>query len=262
MIVSMYPILARYGSLFVYSYTVVMSLGIIAGIGLIQRSSRQNFVPQWLDALLLVMVAGLIGGRFGFVIGSWDYFQEQPSEIWQIWQGGLSYQAALLTGILVLIGWAAIGRRSFYRYAALFAPAFLLVSLFGWAACWLEGCAYGQETLLGLLSADLPDEYGVWAVRYQTQLIGFLLTLVALLFILWYQKKRPDPDIFLLTLAAVSLTHLLTSLLRADPTFSVGSLRLDTVLNGLLLLLSLLLLQYTRQNKHTRHKRKQGEENI
>lgn len=256
MIVTMYPILARYGSLFVYSYTVVMALGIITGIGLIQRSSRKDLAPQWFDALLLVMVAGLIGGRFGFVIGRWDYFQEQPSEIWQFWQGGLSYQAALLTGILLLLAWAAVARRSFYRYAALFAPAFLLVTLFGWAACWFEGCAYGQETLLGLLSADLPDDYGVFAVRYQTQLIGFLLTLAALLFILWYQKERPDPEIFLLALAAVSLAHLLTSLLRADPTFILGSLRLDTLLNGLLLLFSLLLLQYTR------HRRKQGDEDL
>ena len=242
----MYPILARYGSLFVYSYTVVMALGIIISIGLINWSSRHIHGPDWFDALLVVLLVGLVGGRFGFVLWRWDYFQDQPSEAWQIWLGGLSYHAALLAGILALMVWAAVRRRSFYRYAALFAPAFVLVTVFGWAACWLEGCAYGQETVLGLLSADLPDEFGVFTVRYQTQLAGILLTLVAFLFIVWYQKDRPHGYVFWLALAAVSLAQLLSGLLREDQTLTVGRLRLDTLLNALLVLISLLLLQYER----------------
>jgi phosphatidylglycerol:prolipoprotein diacylglycerol transferase len=242
----MYPILARYGSLFVYSYTVVMALGIIVSIGLINWSSRQIHYPDWFDALLVVLLAGLVGGRTGFVLWRWDYFQDQPSEAWQFWLGGLSYHTALLAGILALMGWAAVGRRSFYRYAALFTPAFVLVTVFGWAACWLEGCAYGQETVLGLLSADLPDEYGVFAVRYQTQLAGILLTLAAFLFIAWYQKERPHRYVFWMALAVVSLTHLLIDLWRGDPTLAMGRLRLTTLLNALLVLISLLLLQYER----------------
>ena len=246
MISSMYPILARYGSIFIYSYTVVMALGILISIALINWSSRQIHSPNWFDALLVVLLAGLVGGRFGFVLWRWDYFQNQPSEVWQFWLGGSSYHAALLAGILALMGWAAVGRRSFYRYAALFTPAFVLVTVFGWAACWLEGCAYGQETVLGLLSADLPDEYGVFAVRFQTQLVGILLTFAAFLFILWYQKDRPHRYVFWLALALVSLAQMLTGLLRGDEALAVGHLRLDTLLNALLVMISLLLLQYER----------------
>jgi len=248
----MYPILARYGSLFVYSYTVVMALGIIVGIGLISWSSRHNKVPDWFDALLVVMAAGLVGGRLGFVIWRWDYFQGQPFEGWQIWNGGLSYHAALLAGIAALIGWAVVGKRSFYRYAALFAPAFVVVTIFSWAACWLDGCAYGRETVLGLLSADLADEFGVFAVRYQTQLAGILLTLIVLPFILWYQKNGPTNTVFWLALAAVSLTHLLIGLFRGDQSPASGTMRLDSLVNAVLVLLSLGLLQYERlKNKHT-----------
>ena len=253
MIADMYPILARYGSIFVYSYTLVMALGIIVGICLISRSSRRIDVPGWFDALLLVLLVGLIGGRAGFVLSRWYYFQEQPSQAWQIWQGGLSYYAALLSGILALALWVGVGKRSFYRYAALFAPAFVLITVFGWIACWLEGCAYGQETVLGWLSADLPDEYGVFAVRYQTQLAGFLLSLAALLFIYWFQKEWPHRYVFWMALAVISFTHLLIDLLRGDPALAIGRLRLDTLLNVLLVAISLLLLQYER------HRRKQAE---
>ncbi len=249
MIANMYPILARYGSIFVYSYTMVMALGIIVGIVLINRSSRRIDVPGWFDALLLVLLAGLLGGRAGFVLSRWDYFQDQPSQLWQIWQGGLSYYAALLAGIVALVLWAVMAKRSFYRYAALFAPAFVLITVFGWTACWLEGCAYGQETVLGWLSADLPDEYGVFAVRYQTQLTGIILSLAAFLFILWYQKDRSQRTVFWMALAIVSLTHLLAGLLRGDPTLAVGYLRLDTLLNVLLVAICLLLLQYERHRR-------------
>jgi phosphatidylglycerol:prolipoprotein diacylglycerol transferase len=247
MIITMYPILARYGSIFVYSYTAVMALGIVVGIGLIRWSSRRSHVPDWFDALLVVILAGLVGGRIGFVLSRWDYFQERLAEAWQIWQGGLSYHGALLAGILALLGWAAMRKRSFRTYAVLFAPAFVAVTVFGWTACLLEGCAYGQETILSLVSADLPDEFGVYAVRYQTQLTGILLTLAAFLFILMVQKRRPPNYVFWLGLAAVSLVQLPSSLLRGDEILAVGRLRLDTLLNALLVIISLLLLQYERR---------------
>ena len=35
-----------------------------------------------------------------------------------------------------------------------------------------EGCAYGRETTLGWLAADLPDSFGVYAVRYRRSFWG------------------------------------------------------------------------------------------
>jgi len=240
----MYPILARYGSLFIYSYTVVWALGIIAGIGLLAWMARYNFVPDWFDLLLIVFVTAILGGRIGFILLRLDYFQERPSEIWHIWQGGLSYHAALLAGLFALAIWTIWKKRSFYRYTALLAPAFALVTVFGWTACWLEGCAYGREAIFGPLVADLPDDFGVFALRYQSQMVGIFLTLLAFFIILWLQKRLLPGPLFLISLAAVSLAHLLVTLLRGDPTIYIGSLRLDTLLNSLLVFISLLLLQY------------------
>jgi len=243
----MYPILARYGSIFIYSYTVVMAMGIIGGIGLINWSTRRIGLPDWVDALLVLLLAAVIGGRAGFLFSHWAYFQQQPQEAWQFWQGGLSYQTALLAGLLALAGWTFVKKRSFHRYASAFAPAFILVAIFGWAACWFEGCAYGRETIISMLSADLPDEYGVFSVRYQTQSAGVLLLSAVFLFILWHQKHQPYRYVFWMALAAVSLSHLLISLMRGDPVAAVGQVRLDTLFNAVLAAVSLLLLQYERR---------------
>ena len=60
----MHPILARFGPFFLYTFTVVMGLGIVAGVGLtawLERRDGQER-PGWIDGLLLALVAGLVGG--------------------------------------------------------------------------------------------------------------------------------------------------------------------------------------------------------
>src|SRR5690606_34835067 len=134
----------------------------------------------------------LLAGRVAFVRLNAAYFAENPFEAWQVWLGGLNYHGALLGGLAGLWLWARITRRPFYRYAGLLATGIALLSAFGWAACRFEGCAYGLPAPLGLLTADLPDNLGVFAVRYRTQLFGFLGSLAVFALSLWaFRRARP-----------------------------------------------------------------------
>ena len=87
----MHPILTRYGSFFLYSFTVVLSSGILAGLGLAAWRVRRLMVDSvWLDMSLAGLVTGLIGGRIGFIWLEWVYFQERPYQILHLWRGGLT----------------------------------------------------------------------------------------------------------------------------------------------------------------------------
>lgn len=241
----MVPILARYGSVFIYSFTILLALGVLLATLLTSRLERLHPAAAWLDALLVVFTVAFLGGRFGFIIGQWSYFQERPSEIWQFWQGGLSYHGALFAGLAALLLWTGARGSSFYTYAALFSPGLALVIVFGWLACWFDGCAYGRETVIGPLSADLPDEFGVFALRYQTQLIGLLLSLAAFIAILWLFKRIRPAAAFWSALLLVSIAHLIPGLLRGDPVLMIRSVRLDGLLDGMLIAGSILMLQYS-----------------
>lgn len=242
----MYPILGRYGPFFLYSYTVVMGLGLAAGIGLsawfVKKEKDGQRFAGWLDGLLVSLAAALVGGRIGFVWANWSYFQERPDEIWLAWQGGLSYYGALIGGLLSFWLWTLWKRRkgwtqvSFTAYAALLMPGIVLAHLFGWLACWLEGCAYGQETVISWFSADLPDSFGVFAVRYQSQLFGFGLTLVVFLLEM-FLRKRLNPSLFFwMMLGLICLAYGLVTLVRGDPVPIIGTFRLDTIVSvGLVL---------------------------
>lgn len=249
----MYPILARYGPYFLYSYTVAMGLGVLAAVSLTRRLARSDAPEKWMDGLVIMLIAALVGGRMGFVWARTDYFGQAPAEAWQIWQGGLSYHAALLVGLVTLWAWTLYQKRPFSDYAALFAPALALLSAFGWAACWLEGCAYGRETVIGWLAADLPDEFGVFALRYQTQLVGATLALLVLGLVLWLRRRWPPGACFWFAVSALSLSHLAAGLLRGDPMPQLGPLRLDVVADGLLALIGAVLVQY-----ELRHSRRGG----
>jgi phosphatidylglycerol:prolipoprotein diacylglycerol transferase len=245
----MYPILARYGSLFIYSFTVILALGVLLAALLTARLEKSKPAEAWFDALLVVFFAALLGGRFGFVLGQWSYFQEHPNEIWQIWRGGLAYYGALFAGLAALFLWTRYHGWPFYRYGALFSPGTALVFAFAWLACWFNGCAYGRETVIGPFSADLPGEFGIFALRYQTQLIGFVLALAAFFTILWLFKRLKPPLLFWTTLLLISIAHLVPGLFRGDPMPILGTFRLDLVFDGMLIAISLLMLQYSARQK-------------
>ncbi len=254
----MEPVIGRVGPFLIYGYTVALVSGMGLGLALTQILTRR--VPQfsplggWVDGALAALVGGLLGGRAGFVTGEWAYFAERPSLIWRLGQGGLSYHGALVGGVIGLGIWALVwGKRPLFAYLHFFAPAFALINVGGWYGCWLEGCAYGQETVYtgqwwrDWLAGDLPDTLGLFALRYQTQLLGALLGLLALALTINAIRSGRAVAAFWVALGSVSIGHLLVSLLRGDPAPQLAGLRLDTWLNALLTVLS--MIQYQRQNK-------------
>jgi len=244
----MYPYLYRTPWFFIYSYTAVFTLGILMGIGLTARLNRTSNLVGWLDGWVVAMGAAVLGGRLGFVLLSLDYYRERPFNL-GLWQGGLNYHAALAAGLLALWGWCLWQKRPLLLYLNLFAPALALITAFGWTACWFEGCAYGAATTLGPLAADLPDNFGVFAIRHQTQWISAGWSIMIFSLALWQWQHGNRHRLFAITLLGLSLGRVGVSLLRGDPVITIGSFRLDTLFDILLTLFSLILLQYLQRKR-------------
>ncbi len=240
----MTPLLGRIGPILLYSYTIFMGLGILAGLGMTAWRARQDALPGWPDAALAALAAGLIGGRAGYVVMQWGYFGERPSAIWRIWQGGYTYHGALFGALLGLGLWCAWRKSRFAAYADLFAPGLALGQAFGWLACWLHGCAYGLETTLRPFAIAAPDEYGLFAVRYATQLLGLAWALLVFA-LAWLTAKRwRSGQLFWFTLGLLSLGYAAISFWRGDPIPYLGPLRFDVVINSTLVLISMFMLKF------------------
>jgi phosphatidylglycerol:prolipoprotein diacylglycerol transferase len=238
----MYPILARYGPFFLYSYTVVMALGILAGLGLaIFLGNRDGIKSEhWINGLLLGVIVGLIFGRVVFVLANVSYYLENPSEIPLIWRGGLSYHGVLIAGLIFIGAWTRFKGHASGQIALLLAPSLALFSSFGWLACWLDGCAYGRQSAAGFLVADLPDSFGVFALRYSTQLLALVLCLLIFTLTLSIRQYRRIRWLPWLTLLLLSAGRLVVSLLRGDSVPMLGPIRMDTIAEGLLIIFCLI----------------------
>lgn len=248
----MIPLLDRIGPFFIYSYTVVLGFGILAATGLTGWLAKKEQVKNWFDAVLICLIFGVIGGRFGFVLANWDYFQDHTAFIHKLWQGGYSYLGALFAGILGLWLWCLWQKRPFRQvqgspfptYIDLLAPGYALLCAFGWLACWYAGCAYGLETNIGSFAADLPDEFGIFAVRYQTQMMGMIGSLVVFVFIMLTRSHWRPGQLLWLTLGLLGLLNMGISLLRGDPMPMIDTYRLDLIINGTIVLISALFMLY------------------
>ena len=227
----MSDILARYGPFFLYTYSVVLWLGVGAALGLAAALARPRGPRDWFDGALAAAAGALLAGRVVFVRLNAEYFAENPSEAWQLRLGGLNYHGALLGGLVGLWLWARLTRRLCYPYAALLAPGMALLAACGWAACSFEGCAYGLPAAPGLLAANLPDNLGVYAVRYRTQLFGALGSLAVLALSLWAWRRARPARLFWGTLAGLSLVHAAVALGRGDPSPLLFGLRLDLLVD-------------------------------
>jgi phosphatidylglycerol:prolipoprotein diacylglycerol transferase len=243
---SMYPILTRLGPFFIYSYTAVFAVGLLLCWVMIQRRASRPSLSRWPDAALAALIAGWLGARLSFILLNWRYFAERPSELMQLWQGGLTAYGGLVGGLIGLGIWCWWQKRPFFPYATLFAPALLLLIATGWTACWLEGCAYGTETILGPFAVNLPDSFGVFAVRYQTQLLGIGLNLLLLALLLWRRRWWENDNLFPLILLLTNLIHLGLTFLRGDTVPLLLGWRLDSWLALLFAIGGGMLLQYGR----------------
>jgi phosphatidylglycerol---prolipoprotein diacylglyceryl transferase len=242
----MMPILGRYGPNFLYTYTVVLGVGVMLALGVTALLARRHNLSRWQDGVLLAGVVAVIAGRYAFVRLNGAYFAENPTEVWQVWLGGLNALGALLGGLLAYWLWAGLSGRPSGKYAGLIAPGLALLFSFAWVACWFEGCGYGAEGSPGIFTAALPDNYGVYAVRYQTQMAGATLSFVIFLLSWWAARRYRLEVVFWATLGCLATANGMIALGRGDPSPIVGTWRLDFLIyavlaavSGLALVLSL-----------------------
>lgn len=194
----MYPILFRLGSTVIYTYTVLLDVGLICGLVVAcLEGKRRGVAPERLiDAALWTVVAGIAGGRIGYVLANQEYFAENLREAFYIWEGGLAFQGALLTGMLALFLYSANRKLPFWVLADTASLGLALGQVFGWLGCLMSGCAYGLETqgptsILAHLSLDLPDIYGISAPRFATQPLAGVLSLGIFIFLRATHHRRP-----------------------------------------------------------------------
>lgn len=227
----MYPIIARFGPITIYSYGMMVAIAFITGIYFARlEASRKGIAPDLVyDLAFFLAIGSLIGARV-YYLAFFDPSSliKNPISVFRIWEGGLAIHGAILGGIIASVLFARSRIMSFWGLADLIAPSVILGQAIGRLGCFLNGCCFGvpTESVFGMVFSDgsLADIAYHGLAVHPAQLYEMALNLSGF-FILWSIRKRVKfkGGLFLIYLMMYSVIRLIVSNLRGDSLYIWGS---------------------------------------
>jgi hypothetical protein len=127
-----------------HTYGIGLALTFWFGLRYTERRLRKAGYPwQWVTGMFVwVIVAAILGARTLHVLSNLSYYTHQPSQVFAIWQGGLSSFGGLIFAVPVAI--VSARRRcpqlATMRFADLMAPVLM--------ACWGLGRLLGPQLMV------------------------------------------------------------------------------------------------------------------
>ena len=184
------PVAIQIFTLEIRWYSLAYIIGILFGWILSKKVfiSDSNLKDKFDDFITFLILGIIIGGRLGYVFFyNFEYYFNNPADIFKIWQGGMSFHGGLIGVIIASIWFSKKNNQNVFDYldiVSLVAP----IGIFcGRLANFINSELYGIET-------NMP-----WAVkfvqvdnlfRHPSQLYEAIFEGIILFLILIYFRKK------------------------------------------------------------------------
>lgn len=221
----MRPELFSIGSFTVYSYGLMMAVGIITCVLVAERRAPKFGLDgeRIFDLAVWGVIGGVLGAKILYWIVEWKSIAADPSLLLDIGNGFVVY-GGLIGGVFG--GWLCcrVKKLNFLRYLDLAVPSIALAQGFGRIGCLMAGCCYGRETdswfhIVFHESHIAPN--GVPLIP--TQLISSVANFAHFALLAWLAKKtKGDGQLAGVYLICYSVGRALVEMLRDDPRGAVG----------------------------------------
>ena len=142
------PIALQIGPLSIRWYGVMAAIGLLAATLLLNSNRKFTGMTkdQCSNAVVVALVAGILGARIFYVVQFFDLYRENPVDMIRIDQGGLVFYGGFILAFLALIVYSKIAKIDIIRLWDGFTPALAVAHAFGRIGCFLNGCCYGKPT--------------------------------------------------------------------------------------------------------------------
>ncbi len=156
-----------YGVIIAFGFTLAALFG-----GRIAYTWRIN-LSKMVDVLIYGTFGGIIGARAYYVIFQWDYYSQNPAEIFQIWNGGLAIYGGIIGGLLAAFITCKVEKLNFYNLLDMVGMSLLIGQGIGRWGNYANQEAFGTFTNgnYGMMSkkvaayiASHPDKFGLEGV--------------------------------------------------------------------------------------------------
>jgi len=101
----MNPIFLQIGGVQIYWYSIFILLGVITGVLIIIKEAKRKNIDEdfIINTLFFGILFAIIGARLYYVLFNLDYYIYNPTEIIQIWNGGLAIHGGILAGLITIL---------------------------------------------------------------------------------------------------------------------------------------------------------------
>ena len=167
-------------------YGVLIALGMLIGIALAVREAKRVGISEddVLNIAIIAIPVAIICARLYYVIFSWDYYSQNPGEIFNIRGGGLAIHGGLIGGILTVFIYANLKKLDFFKTADAVMVGMPLAQAIGRWGNFINGEAHGGPT-------SLPWGIMVDGVKvHPTFLYESIWDFGIFLFIMFYMRKK------------------------------------------------------------------------
>jgi len=250
----MHPVLINIGKIHIYSYGLMIAIGILVGLFLARRqAAREGIDPnKIIDIAFYALVAALIGSRLLFVLTNFGEYTDNPLDILKIWEGGLVFYGGLIPAVAVAIWYIKRANLPLWQVTDIFAPSIAIGHAFGRIGCFLAGCCYGTPSSLpwAVTFADPRSLAPQGIPLHPTQLYSSLGLFAIFAFLVFLRRKKTFQGEILWSYTLVySIFRFFIEFLRGDPrgSFFGGLLSSAQTIGIVLAGISVIMLLYLRK---------------
>ena len=260
------------GSIPIRAYALCIIVGILVALWITQRrysAMGGNSDTVW-DAAIVIIPAGIVGGRLYHVITDYDkYFCADcnPVDALKITNGGLGIWGAVALGAVAVWVMFKIKGIPLGPFADAVAPGLVLAQGIGRLGNWFNQELYGAETTVPW-ALDIfyrVDEAGrnapvsghstgeVIASVHPTFLYELIWNVLVCLFLLWAHKawKLGHGRVFALYVAGYTLGRFFIENMRADDATMVFGVRINVIVSVVVFIVAVIIFLSLKKGQET-----------
>ncbi len=236
------PIAINILSLKIHWYGVIMAFAILIGIVvsslICSKKYSKNDTNIFLDMVPMTVISAILGARLFYVIGEWNYYSNNLSEILMINHGGISIYGALIFGVIAIITYCKKYKLNMYKYSDIIAVVMPLCQSIGRWGNFINQEAYGLP-YNGFLRLYIDNshrflqfnnvEYYHPTFLYES--ILDLILFIVLITIFYKFKNIKNGTATFLYLALYALIRLFVESYRIDSVLNVSGIHIASIIS-------------------------------
>ena len=239
------------GSIPIYYYGIFMALSLTLGV-LTANFVTRKFYPNINSDVIYdisphVIIGAIIGARLYYCLLSYSYFVDNPSEIIQIWHGGISIHGGIIGGLISGIIYAKKHKLPILKLCDIFSYGLILGQALGRWGNFFNSEAFGRPTenflKLYIPIYKRPLEYMQYNYFHPTFLYESILDIgifLVLFFVIKKFSKDIDGIVFFSYLILYSIVRIIVEQVRIDSVLNVFGIPIAQIVSILIALISII----------------------